>query len=254
MTILTFAILGVLVGLIGSLLGIGGGVIIVPLLTFVFDFSPQEAIGTSMFVVLLNSLSGAYGYWRQKRICTNAAWRFSLATIPGAFLGSYVSEYLTGKAFYIFFGIFFFCFALNMFWKSTTINKNDNLNNVMPKTYNWQLGSAASILIGFLSSILGIGGGVMHVPMMTYALKFPIKTAIATSTAILAVSSISGTISHGLLHHIVWTTAICIGLGACLGASFGVRISAKTKSSLLMKATALIVLTTSIKFLINGFF
>lgn len=82
---LIFLAVGCFTGIIGALLGLGGGVVIVPFLVFVAHYEPQLAIGTSMFVVLLNALSGALGYVRQKIACTDAAICFSLATIPGAF-------------------------------------------------------------------------------------------------------------------------------------------------------------------------
>ena len=66
MELLSFLIVGVFVGILGSLLGIGGGVVIVPLLVFYWGYEPQVAIGTSVLVVLLNSISGTLGYMRKK--------------------------------------------------------------------------------------------------------------------------------------------------------------------------------------------
>lgn len=251
MEILAYLLIGCCVGGIGSMLGIGGGVVIVPLLTFVFDFTPAEAIGSSMFVVLLNALSGTIGYLRQKKVCWDAAWKFALATVPGAFLGSYASEFLRGKLFYLVCGIFFFCFAINMYRKACSSNADSGSEEV-PEKYNWQFGVASSVVVGFIASILGIGGGVIHVPMMTYVLKFPVKVAIATSTAILAVSAISGVILHAYLGHIVWVTAFGLGIGASIGAQIGVRLAVKTKSTMLMKCTSVLVMLTAIKFLMSG--
>lgn len=251
MEFLLYLAIGCGVGCLGSMLGIGGGVVIVPLLTFVFGFEPAMAIGTSMFVVLLNALSGTLGYLRQKKVCLDAAWKFALATVPGAFLGSYASEYLKGKIFFLVFGVFFFCFAINMYRKASQ-KAAEQTSEQVPEHYNWQFGVGCSVVVGFIASILGIGGGVIHVPMMTYILHFPVKVAIATSTAILAVSAISGVISHGVLGHIVWVTAFGLGLGASLGAQIGVRVAGKTKSAILMKATSVLVLLTAIKFLMTG--
>ncbi len=106
MELVSFLGVGVGVGLLGSLLGIGGGMVIVPLLVFAYGYEPQLAIGTSVLVVLLNAVSGTLGYIRQRRVCVDAAVKFALATIPGAFLGSYAAEYLQGKIFFWVFGIF----------------------------------------------------------------------------------------------------------------------------------------------------
>jgi len=253
MEFILFLAIGAAVGILGSMLGIGGGVVIVPLLTFLFGFEPSAAIGTSMFVVLLNALSGSIGYIRQKKVCLDAAWKFALATVPGAFLGSYVSEYLKGRSFYLVFGVFFFLFAIHMFRKAGQKASADTSEQV-PEHYNWQFGVGCSIFVGFTASILGIGGGVIHVPMMTYILKFPVKVAIATSTTILCISAIAGVVSHASLGHIVWLTALGLGLGASIGAQIGVKLAVKTKSALLMKATSCLVMLTALKFLHSALF
>lgn len=250
MEIVLFLAVGMAVGCVGAMLGIGGGIIIVPLMSFVFGATPQEAAGTSMFVVLFNSLSGAWGYYKQKRICWDAAWKFALATIPGGFLGSYVAHYLESKTLFIIFGVFFAVMAMMMFLKTDAKSKGETAAMV-PDDYDWKLGTVCSVVVGFIASILGIGGGIIHVPMMTYLLKFPVKTAIATSTAILTVSALSGAVSHAFLGHVLWTPALGLAVGAVVGAQIGVRLASKTKSSLLMKLTALLVLAVGVKFILD---
>ena len=103
---------GIGVGLVGALLGIGGGLIMVPLFMLTM-MTPngttfqtvQQVIGTSLFGVFLNSVSGTIAYIRQKRVMFRAALPFAAATIPGAFLGSYVTEYFSGPGFSITFGV-----------------------------------------------------------------------------------------------------------------------------------------------------
>lgn len=250
MELVSFLGVGVGVGLLGSLLGIGGGMVIVPLLVFAYGYEPQLAIGTSVLVVLLNAISGTLGYIRQRRVCVDAAVKFALATIPGAFLGSYAAEYLQGKIFFWVFGIFFVLAAVNMYRKAD----NGGVKNVtddVPQQYNWQLGVACSIGVGFLASILGIGGGIVHVPFMVYVLQFPVHVAIATSTCILAVSSLAGVVSHAFLQHIVWGSGLAIGVGAFIGAQGGVVLAQRLKSANLMKLASVLVFVTGVKFLLS---
>ncbi|MCQ2350929.1 MAG: sulfite exporter TauE/SafE family protein [Paludibacteraceae bacterium] len=247
-----YVIIGVLVGCLGAMAGIGGGVIIVPLLSFFFGFSPQMAVGTSMFVVFINSLSGSIGYIRRRMVCWDAAWKFAIATIPGAFLGGYVADFMQGKVFFIVFGFFFCLFAVNMFYKTNKKSGNTDDSMDIPENYNWKLGTICSVGVGFLASILGIGGGVIHVPMMTYLLKFPVKRAVATSTVILAVSAVAGTTSHAALGHIDWIVALCLGAGACIGAQIGVLIASKVKSKVIVDIVAALVLMIGIKFLFEA--
>ncbi len=178
-------ILGIGVGSFGALVGIGGGLIMVPLFMY-FMMPPsgstfanvQEVVGTSLFGVFLNAISGTWAYFRQKRIILGVAMPFALATVPGAFLGSYVSEWFSGPAFSITFG------------------------------------ASLAFLGCFMYSILGIGGGVVHVPMMVFLLGFPPLVAVATSTFVLMVSAAIGVVGHALLAHLVWAPAVAVGCGA----------------------------------------
>lgn len=252
MELLVFLLVGVFVGLLGSLLGIGGGVVIVPLLVFVWQYEPQVAIGTSVLVVLLNSISGTLGYMRRRQVCVDAAIKFALATVPGAFVGCYAAEFLQGRLFYGIFGVFFLFVAYNMFTKANKKGSGSSANDSVPEHYNWQLGVICSIGVGFLASILGIGGGIVHVPFMAYILQFPVHVAIATSTCILAVSSLSGVVSHAYLGHIMWTTGLGIGVGAFVGAQIGVQLAQRLKSSYLLKFSSVLVCLTGLKFLMSA--
>lgn len=102
MELLSFLILGIFVGILGSLLGIGGGVVIVPLLVFAWGYEPQVAIGTSVLVVLLNSISGTLGYMRKKQVCVDAAIKFAIATVPGAFLAAMQQSFCRDACFMAF--------------------------------------------------------------------------------------------------------------------------------------------------------
>ena len=111
---------------------------IVPLLVFAWDYEPQLAIGTSVLVVLMNAVSGTWGYVRQKKVCVDAALKFAVATVPGAFLGSYAAEYLQGRLFYLVFGAFFVLAAINMYRKANKEAAGKTADEV-PEVYNWKL-------------------------------------------------------------------------------------------------------------------
>lgn len=238
MDVFLFLLLGVGVGAFGTLVGIGGGLILIPL--FLIFMTPstfltaQQAIGTSLFVVFLNALSGTVAYIRQQKVFYDAAVRFALATIPGAFFGSYLADYFTGEGFSMTFGLFLILMSGIMYWKSSAkkalSEEFDKETFVYPKT----LGVIISAIVGFLSSILGIGGGVIHVPLMIYALGFPTHIATATSHCVLAVSSLVGVISHYLLDHIIWLPALSIGIGAMVGAQLGAKLSKNTKPKIIV--------------------
>lgn len=229
LSILSFFILGLAVGCFGTLVGIGGGFLLVPLFMLALHWTPQNAVGTSLAVVFFNALSGTIAYIKQKRVYYDAAIRFSIATLPGAFLGSYLVQYFTGPSFRLTFGILVILLASFMFFRpakkaSTEIFDSETF------TYNRPLGIFLSVIVGFLSSILGIGGGIIHVPAMIYLLAFPTHVATATSHFILSISTFFGVTSHFLLHNILIKPAIIIGAGAVIGAQIGAKLSSRVKS------------------------
>ena len=91
-TLLLFALFGMVVGAYGTLIGAGGGFIIVPVLLLLLHWPHQEASGTSLLVVTANAASGTWAYWRQRRIDFRTGWQFALATLPGAILGPFIVE------------------------------------------------------------------------------------------------------------------------------------------------------------------
>lgn len=228
-SLIALALLGFAVGTFGTLVGIGGGIILVPIFLLVMHYTPQNAIGTSLAVVFLNALSGTYAYIKQKKVYYDAAIRFSVATIPGAFIGSYLASYFTSKTFSLSFGLILIFLAAVMFYRASKKPADVEFNKDSFK-YNRTAGITFSFGVGFLSSILGIGGGIIHVPILIYLLHFPTHVATATSHFILAVSSLVGVTSHFLLGNILLGPAASIGIGVIAGAQFGAKLSLKVKS------------------------
>ena len=189
--ILLFLLLGLFVGTFGTLVGIGGGLICVPIFIFFLSdggiypyfHTAAQITGTSLVIVCANALSGTFAYIRQKRVYFAAAVPFALATLPGAFLGSYIVDDFTGPMLYISYGSFLLLMALMMYWNA--MNKKHADVHTLPAnfTFNRSLGVGASAGVGFISSIFGIGGGVIHVPLMVYLLGFPVHVATASSPA-----------------------------------------------------------------------
>lgn len=226
-------LVGIGVGTFGTLIGIGGGLIMIPLFTFaltpsIFHSAP-EIIGTSLLGVFLNAISGTYAYVKQHRVYFKATIPFALATLPGAILGGIVSDYFTGPTFSLSYGIFILIISFIMYWNSSNTKVISTDFDESLFLARKKLGIILSMFVGFISSIFGIGGGIIHVPVMIYALAFPPHMATATSHFVLAVSSFVGVSSHIFFDHIVWVPALSVGIGAVIGAQIGARLSKKTK-------------------------
>lgn len=262
--LIEFLALGCGVGAFGALLGLGGGLILVPLF-MLFMMAPdggpfmnvQQVVGTSLFVVLCNAMSGTMAYVRQKRILLRAAVPFALATMPGAFLGGYISDYFSGPAFSLTFGTAMILLGGFMWLKSRhSARASASAEGFNPDTADLHLtmGIICSFFVGFLSSILGIGGGVIHVPMMVFLLGFPPQIAVATSTCVLMISAVVGAVSHGILGHILWAPAIMIGIGAVVGAQLGAMISRKSRPSYLVIGVSVVMILLGAQFVYKGLF
>lgn len=240
-------ILGIMVGAIGALMGIGGGLLIVPFFLYVMGYSVQQTVGTAMVIVFFNALSGTIAYIQQDKIYLPAAWRFGLATIPGAVLGGWASQYFSGVGFQLAFGLFLILVAGNM-CLNVLMTGEEKADDEVLSFQGLKLGTVCSVFVGFLSSALGIGGGVIHVPMMNQVLKYPIHVAIATSTCILLISSVSGLAIHGFMGHILLGPALSTGLGALAGARLGVKLAGQMAPGRLKLAFSGFVFIMGMKF------
>lgn len=261
MEYIIFLLLGIGVGTFGTLVGIGGGLILVPFFIFfmsdgcIYPYfkTAAQIVGTSLFVVFTNALSGTIAYVRQKRVFYHAAVPFALATLPGAFLGSYAADRFTGKSLDFYYGCFLFCMASLMYWNNTRKKDSSAAMEIEPGfTYNRPLGIICSGGVGFIASMFGIGGGIIHVPLMVYVLGFPTHIATATSQFVLAVSSSIGLVSHAMLGHVIWLPALCIGAGAAMGAQIGARISKQTKPRTILVLLSLAVFAVAVRLIYMG--
>ncbi|MFT3701810.1 MAG: sulfite exporter TauE/SafE family protein [Agriterribacter sp.] len=252
-------LIGFVIGTVGTLIGAGGGFFLVPLLIFTHpSLSPEKITAISIVIVACNAISGSVAYARSGRIDFKAGMLFALFTIPGSILGVYITRYIPAHVFSIAFGIILILLSLFLFIKKNepeTIDNEqshdsrlthqtltDKTNTVFRYAYNKYVGIAISIIVGFLSPLLGIGGGIIHVPAMVSWLKFPVYIATATSHFILAVMATVSVIVHALKgnyaepyiqHMIVW-----LSIGAIAGAQLGAFFSHKINTNTIVKALA----------------
>lgn len=235
-------------GAFGTLVGVGGGFILVPIFLLLMHYSPQHTVGTSLAIVFLNALSGSVAYIRQKKVFYDAGIRFALATIPGAFLGGYLSRYFTSRAFSITFGVLLLIIALIMFGRArAAAARETGTFDAATFTYNRVLGVSLSVVVGFLSTILGIGGGIIHVPIMVYLLGFPTHVATATSHFVLAISTFFGVTAHYIMHNILLVPAITIGTGALLGAQGGAWLAQRVQSRPILIVLSILLFLVGIR-------
>lgn len=238
--------LGFIIGTYGTLIGAGGGFIVVPLLLLLYQNENPEIITcVSLAVIFFNALSGSVAYARMKRIDYRAGILFSVASIPGAVLGALSTALIPRLAFDVLFGLLLIIASVYLLLypikvqgtsrretlQAHSLNPIETSGSIKKHFYKLVVGSVLSFCVGYVSTLLGIGGGIIHVPVLVRLLDFPVHIATATSHFILAVMALTGTIVHiatGTFYHgIRRTIALSIGVicGAQLGALFSNRLS-----------------------------
>ena len=254
--------LGFFAGIFGTLVGIGGGVIFVPIFLLFFHFTPQQAIGTSLTAVFFNALSGSISYLRQKRVDLKSGWKFALATLPGALLGAWFARYFTSVTLAVAFGFLLIAVAIFIFLRAEPSqgNKEENryrrtLIDSQGRVFEYNpregTGIVISFIVGISSSLLGLGGGVIHVPALVFLLGFPIHIATATSHFILVISTFFGTGAHLLLGNVLIVPAIIVAASAIPGAQIGARLSRKVKGKLVTRLLAVALLLVGVRLLLR---
>ncbi len=261
---LLLIIFGCVVGLIGTLIGAGGGFIHVPMLMIFFDFSPQLAIGTSITAVFMNALSGTLSYVTHKRIDYEIGLKFATAAVPGVLVGAVIAQHFTFTSFSILFSITLILLSIHLFAeKDISIVRTkakelpqerllvDAEGEVHAYAPDMAIGLSGSFFTGIFSGLFGIGGGIIHVPLMYSVLGMPVHIATATSHFILAITSLFAVIIFTGMHEIDLDFAVFIGIGAILGAYFGARMSLRTGPRFIKRVIAVCLLMLALK-LISG--
>ena len=227
--------LGVAIGAFGTFIGAGGGFLLVPLLLLAYHFSHPMAVGTSLALVFLNAASGTVAYLRQRRVDLSLGWKFAAATIPGAIAGAFVSRSLSTSAFSVAFGVVLLGIAAVLASGRTMppSRRADQRSMVDAggQTHAYAVdawkGVALSVGVGFMSSVLGIGGGIVHVPFLIVVLSLPVHVATATSHFVLSISAFVGGATFYALGDVDVRTTLLMGAGILIGAQLGARASVR---------------------------
>lgn len=250
-----FIVVGFFTAMLGTIIGAGGGLVFVPLFMYWFpEWSPSMIVGTSLFSVMCNAISGSLAYIKQKKVYLSAALIFSIATFPGAILGAQMSGWFSGPEFMFAFGCFMLCASFLIGFKNfgkKGERKEESLT-MDEVSYNKPIGIGISIIVGFISSIFGIGGGLVHVPALIFIMGFPTHLATATSHAILAVSTAVGVVTHIVEHHIVFSIAIPVSIGAIFGAQAGAQIAKRLRAKVILALMSVGVFSLAVKLIITS--
>jgi len=254
-------LLGLVIGTYGTVVGAGGGFVLVPALLILYpDLEPEEVTAISLGVVFLSAVSGASGYARQRRIDYRTGLLFAVASAPGVVAGAMLVQFVPERLFTGLFGVMLLGVAAVSLWgRPLAIREPLRGRGIIRRIVTdaegrqyiyayriWQ-GLTLSLGIGVVSSLFGIGGGVIHVPAMILLLHIPVQFAVATSLFVLAFMSGGASAIHlatGTLSGEEATRIAALALGAVPGAQLGTHLARRIKgrSVLILLASAIVVL------------
>jgi uncharacterized membrane protein YfcA len=253
-------IFGFLIGIIAALTGIGGGAFIVSLLVLVYAFAPQNAIGTSLTAIIFTAVAATLNYSRQKRIYYRTGLVLTAATVPGASFGAYLTTILPPRLLGIILGVMLIPIAVIIMLGSSRRRSATETNSYVNAKSDIELVRATRVMLisiclcflgGLCSGLLGIGGGVLIVPIMTLTMGMSIHVATATSMFTMIFTTISGVTQHYLANHIAFETALQLALGTVLGAQVGAFMSKRISSRSLRIFFGIMLIVASIQMILK---
>lgn len=270
----TLALFGfsVLAGLVGSLLGLGGGIVIVPALTLVFGIDIRLAIGASIIAVVATSSGAAAAYVTERLTNLRLAMSLEVATVAGALSGALVGGLISVRALYIVFGVVLVISAVGMLR-----NRSDDHTRPVPasrladrlrlhtayydaargetipyRVTRVPIGAAMMYVAGGVSGLLGLGGGAFKVPAMDLAMRLPIKVSTATSNLMIGVTAAASAAIYFGRGDINPFIAAPVAAGVLAGATAGSRLLPRLRNSVVRGLFVVALLYVSIEMLRQG--
>ena len=262
MDIITY-LSAILIGIILGLIGGGGSILTVPFFVYFLGINPITATAYSLFVVGTSALFGAISNYKRGLVNIRTTITFSIPAIIAVYITrKYIlpnipeelyqinNFYITKDSFImIMFAIIMLLAALSMIR-----NKNDYSKSYDNKKYNYLLISIEGIIVGFITGIVGAGGGFIIIPALVILGKLPIKEAIGTSLAIISLKSLLGFTGDIQETEINWYFLLLFTFFSVIGIFIGVFINKRINSKKMKKIFGYIVFFAGIYILLNEFF
>ncbi|MEM6713725.1 MAG: sulfite exporter TauE/SafE family protein [Cyanobacteria bacterium P01_D01_bin.6] len=227
--IAAFIIAGLFAGILAGFLGIGGGTVLVPIL-IALGYSPIQAVATSSLSIIITSLSGSIQNWRMGYLDFKRVLLLGLPAVITAQIGVLVASAMPEAWLLLAFALLL---MLNIYLVGVRKQLAKQSSHETPgETAKAAINPTAARVLtggiaGFLAGLLGIGGGVIMVPLQMLLLGETIKRAIQTSLGVIVLTAIASTFGHALQGNVVWMGGTILGFGGLLGAQLSTRLLPK---------------------------
>lgn|SRR5699024_2310719 len=240
--------MGIIAGGYGTIVGAGGGFIFVPALLIILDIEPVIAAGSGLVIVMISALTGVIGYTQQKKVNFSVSFFIGISAVPGALIGVLLLRIYSTQYFHIIFATILISLSIFLFIKNSGVGTRkhkttEKNNNVPSKLWFIPLG----LIMGIVSSYLGIGGGWLLVPILIYIFNLPTHKATATSILTLFIYSTVGVISQLYYNNVDWVIVAFGGIGVIIGAIIAVKISHKISGKLIIQMLSVLLVIIGVR-------
>jgi uncharacterized protein len=243
---------GAAAGLFGSLLGLGGGILIVPLLTLGFGLDLRAAVGVSLVSVIMTS-SAAAGVYLERRIADlRLGMRLELFTAIGALAGGSIAFMVDERWLSILFAGLLVYVAVSMLRARATETPAEGSEQRSYEVRNVPLGIVGATGAGVLSALLGIGGGLVKVPLMHLVMGIPLRVATATSNLMVGITAAAGAVIYLARGEIDPYIAGPTAIGVFVGASLGSRVAHRIDLRVLRWLFVVVLLYTAVQMFLRA--
>jgi uncharacterized membrane protein YfcA len=247
---LTLFGLGLIGAFVAGLLGVGGAIVMIPLLLYappllgVGALDVRAVAGITMVQVLVAALSGVIAHRRVRAVSTELAWVGGLSMAAGSLTGALASKVVPERALLALFGVMTLAALALMFVRAQEAGQPIFADKI---TFSRRRAAAVSLGVGLAAGLVGAGGAFLLVPLLLVVVGIPIRVTIGSSLAITAMSAVTGVLGKLVTGQIVWGAAIAVAVGAAPGAQLGAFVSRRLSGVRLRQALFAVVLMSTIR-------
>ena len=240
-------IIGIVAGILGSLVGIGGGILISPALSLL-GLAPSQVASTSLIAVSSTSISSTIAYARLRKIQYSIGLKLAIYSAPGAISGALISASISPLHFRLLFVLLLLATGLYLLFRNSVLRQRKFDSEPVWIKVLFYFGA---FVAGLVSSIFGIGGGIIFVPLLVIIIRMNMSSAVPTSQLALMSTALVGTITHIIIGNPEYIYALLLSIGSFIGAQIGAKISARFNDSTLRYIFALLLMAVSIRFVLG---
>lgn len=283
LTLTSLLFLGFIAYFFLAMVGLGGGLLVVPMLILIFHVPASSAIGTSLFAMTLSTLAATIGYWTAHFVDWKLAVAYNVFDIPGIILGAFLTQIVASSILELICGLTITTLAILVLTKKRRtsladqsdhlkVNGTRNPENIKAESrqfedrekpgrnlysFAWSRKNVltvalVSLLGGLITGMVGIGGGTVDTTSMIL-IGVPMNVAAGSSSFAMFMTNAFGVTTHISLGNISWDYAIPLGVVALVGAFLGSRLAPKLNSTLLRRILGVLALFTGIRLVFNIF-